>query len=69
MPDVNGLSQRVMYSGIYFWMLIVVRQIERERRWGVQAETLKIRETEFQSPGISDPEGQNATVTDTPLQL
>ena len=42
LPDVNGLSQRVMYSGIYFWILIVVRQIERQRRLEVQAETLKI---------------------------
>ncbi len=60
MPDVTGLSQRVMYCGIYFWMLIVVRQIERLKSLEIKAE--------FQIPGISAPERQDAAVTDTPLQ-
>ena len=32
LPDLNGLSQRVMYFGFYLWMLMVVRQIERDRK-------------------------------------
>ena len=31
LPDLNGVSQRVMYFGFYLWMLIVVRQIQRQR--------------------------------------
>jgi hypothetical protein len=27
-PDLNGVTQRVAYLGIYIWMLIIVREIE-----------------------------------------
>ncbi len=37
MPDYTGLAQRLMYLGIYVWMHIVVREIERVR--GVAKET------------------------------
>jgi hypothetical protein len=30
-PDLNGVTQRVAYLGIYLWMLIIVREIERLR--------------------------------------
>jgi hypothetical protein len=32
LPDLNGVTQRVMYLGIYIWMLITVREIELKRR-------------------------------------
>jgi hypothetical protein len=31
-PDLNGVTQRVAYLGIYLWMLVIVREIELERR-------------------------------------
>ena len=31
-PDLNGVTQRVVYLGIYLWMLVIVREIELERR-------------------------------------
>ncbi len=31
-PDLNGVTQRVAYLGIYIWMLIIVREIELGRR-------------------------------------
>ncbi len=37
LPDLNGVSQRVMYFGFYLWMLIVVRQIQRQRHLGGNA--------------------------------
>ena len=30
-PDLNGVTQRVAYLGIYIWMLIIVREIEMGR--------------------------------------
>jgi hypothetical protein len=42
-PELNGVTQRVMYLGIYLWMLIIVREIELGRRHlEVKAEMLKI---------------------------
>jgi hypothetical protein len=42
-PDLNGVTQRVAYLGIYIWMLIIVREIELGRKHlEVKAETLKI---------------------------
>lgn len=32
LPDQNGMNQRIMYLGIYLWMLLVVREIERQRK-------------------------------------
>ncbi len=31
-PDLNGVTQRVAYFGIYLWMLVIVREIELGRR-------------------------------------
>jgi hypothetical protein len=31
-PELNGVTQRVAYFGIYIWMLVIVREIELERR-------------------------------------
>jgi hypothetical protein len=31
-PDLNGVTQRVAYFGIYLWMLIIVREIEQGRK-------------------------------------
>ena len=30
-PDLDGMTQRIMCFGIYLWMLIIVREIERLR--------------------------------------
>jgi hypothetical protein len=32
LPDLNGVTQRVAYFGIYLWMLVIVREIELGRR-------------------------------------
>ncbi len=64
LPDFNGLTQRVTYLGIYLWMLLVVREIERGRRLGINAENLRCSTS--RSLGVSAAERQDATVTDTP---
>jgi hypothetical protein len=44
-PDLNGVTQRVAYLGIYLWMLIIVREIELGKR-SKAGETLVLREDE-----------------------
>ena len=64
-PDLNGVTQRVAYFGIYIWMLVIVREILK-----VNAENLRDSSAEyFQNHGISVAEMQDATVIDTPLQI
>ncbi len=64
-PDLNGVTQRVAYFGIYLWMLVIVREILK-----VNAENLRDSSAEyFQNHGISVAEMQDATVIDTPLQI
>jgi len=72
-PNFVGLSQRLVYLGLYFWMLVVVREIElKKREMAAKAETLKIPEAKMEniahSHGIPGTEGQSATVIDAPLQ-
>ncbi len=40
-PDLNGVTQRVTYLGIYLWMLVIVWEIELGRRLGIEAENLR----------------------------
>lgn len=71
LPDLNGMNQRMMYVGIYLWMLLVVREIERQRRTGAAADTLETSEAEMknieQNNGISATGGQNPATPATLL--
>lgn len=37
LPEFNGLTQRFTYVGIYIWMIVVVWEIERDRKRVVRA--------------------------------
>ncbi len=32
LPEYNGLTQRIMYFGFYLWLLVIVREILRQRQ-------------------------------------
>ena len=44
-PDLNGVTQRVAYLGIYLWMLIIVREIELLRLPAVEMDLKNVGET------------------------
>ena len=44
-PDLNGVTQRVAYLGIYIWMLIIVREIELLRLPTAEMDLKNVGET------------------------
>ena len=44
-PDLNGVTQRVAYLGIYIWMLIIVREIELLRLPAAEMDLKNVGET------------------------
>jgi hypothetical protein len=45
LPDLNGVTQRVAYLGIYIWMLIIVREIELLRLPAAEMDLKNVGET------------------------
>ncbi len=45
LPDLNGVTQRVAYLGIYIWMLIIVREIELLRLPAAEMNLKNVGET------------------------
>ena len=54
LPEFNGLTQRVTYLGFYFWMLVIVREIERQRSVAANAGTAHSGELEMNLENVGE---------------
>ena len=54
LPEYSGLTQRVTYLGFYFWMLVIVREIERQRWVAGKAGTPNSEEDEMNLENVGE---------------